>query len=133
MTTTTAPVPAPVRPGRSRAAHVARWAVRALLAAQFALGGVLKLVADPQMVAMFDDIGAGQGLRLLIGAAEVAGAAGLLVPRLARPAAAGLVLLVVGAAATNVLVLQTSPVLPLVLGGLAAAVAAGRVRQGDPR
>jgi putative oxidoreductase len=110
------------RPRRARAARITRAAVRLVLAAQFAAAGVLKLVADAQMVAMFDDIGAGQGLRLLVGACEVAGAVGVLVPRLARLAAAGLVALMVGAAVTNVVALHTSPVLPLVLLLLAALV-----------
>lgn len=135
MTTfTTAPATTPVRrSGRTRAAQIGLWAVRILLSAQFVVGGVLKLTADPAMVAMFEAIGAGQQLRLLIGACEVAGAVGLLVPRLARPAATGLVLLMVGAAVTNVVVLQTSPAVPLVLLALAAVVAVRPTRKGSAR
>ncbi len=109
--------------GRARAARIALGAVRVLLAAQFLVGGMLKLTADPTMVAMFTDIGAGQVLRLVIGACEVAGAVGLLVPGLARLAAYGLVLLMIGAAVTNVVALQTSPLVPLILLALAALVA----------
>ena len=124
------PATTPVaRSRRPRAAHIGRWAVRILLSAQFVVGGVLKLTADPAMVAMFDDIGAGQGLRLLVGGCEVAGAVGLLVPRLARLAATGLVGLMVGAAVTNVVALQTSPAVPLVLLALATVVAATRTRK----
>lgn len=125
MTTCTpAPTATPVRrPRRARASRLGLRAVRLLLAAQFAAAGVLKLAAEAQMVAMFDDIGGGPGLRLLVGACEVAGAVGLLVPRLTRLAAAGLVALMVGAVVTNVVVLQTSPVVPLVLLVLAAVVA----------
>ena len=124
-TPTSTPSAAPLvrRSRRSRAAAAAVWAVRLLLAAQFVVGGLLKLTGDPQMVAMFDQVGAGQGLRLLVGACEVAGAVGLLVPRLVRPAAIGLVGLLVGAAVTNVVALHTSPALPLVLLALAAMVA----------
>ena len=63
MTTfTAAPAATSVRhSGRVRAARIGRWAVRVLLAAQFVAGGVFKLTGDPTMVAMFDDIGAGQG------------------------------------------------------------------------
>lgn len=75
------------------------------------------------MVDMFADIGAGQWLRLVVGGLEVAGAVGVLVPRVALPAAAGLALLMVGATLTNLLVLGESPVVTLVLGVLAAAVA----------
>lgn len=131
MTTFTASPAAPrVRPpGRVRGARIGLWAVRFLLAAQFVLGGVLKLTGNPAMVTMFEDIGAGQGLRLLVGICEVAGAVGLLVPRLARLAAAGLVLLMIGAAVTNVVALQTSPAVPLVLLALATVVAVVRTRK----
>jgi putative oxidoreductase len=111
---------------RSRRALVARiglWAIRILLSAQFVVGGVLKLTADASMVGMFDDIGHGQGLRLLVGALEVAGAIGLLISPLVRLAAAGLVMLMAGAVLTNIFALQISPVLPLILGVLAAVVA----------
>ena len=114
------------RTRRSRAAAAAMWAVRLVLVAQFAVGGVLKLAGEPQMVAMFDQIAAGQGLRLLVGVCELAGAAGLLVPRLVRLAGLGLVALLVGAALTNVVTLQTSPALPLVLLALAGLVATRR-------
>jgi putative oxidoreductase len=64
------------------------------------------------MVAMFTAIGAGQWLRYLVGAMEIAGAVGLLVPRLCGLAALGLVGLMVGAAITNVAFLDQSPVVP---------------------
>ena len=83
--------------------------VRIVLSAQSVVGGTLKLTADPAMVVMVDDIGAGQGLRLFVGACEVAGAVGVLIPPLTRLAAAGLAGLMVGAAITNVVVLQISP------------------------
>lgn len=63
------------------------------------------------------------------GVLEVAGAVGLLVPRLAGLAATGLVALMVGAAATNVVVLAVPPTLPLVFGVLAAVVAMTRRAQ----
>ena len=85
------------------------------------------------MVAMFDDIGHGQGLRLLVGVCELAGGIGLLIPRLARLAAVGLVLLMVGAVVTNIFALQISPVLPLMLGVLAAVVAVVGNRKGNRR
>ena len=131
MTTfTAAPARTSVRrTGWARAARVGRWAARLALAAQFVVGGVLKLTADPTMVAMFDQIGAGQGLRLFIGACEVAGAIGLLV----RLAATGLVLLMIGAAVTNVVGLQISPAVPLVLLALATVVAVVPSRKGSGR
>jgi uncharacterized membrane protein YphA (DoxX/SURF4 family) len=133
-TFTAAPATMPVRrTGRARAARIGQWAARIALSVQFVVGGVLKLTADPAMVAMFDQIGAGQGLRLFIGACEVAGAIGLLVPGLVRLAATGLVLLMIGAAVTNVIGLQTSPAVPLVLLVLATVVAVARSRTGGGR
>lgn len=133
FTAPTAPITSTPHTRRTRAARVGLWAAQILLAAQFAAGGVLKLTADPTMVAMFLRLGAGQELRLLVGACEVAGAVGLLVPRLAALAALGLVALLVGAAVTNVVALQTSPVLPLVLLVLAAVVAVTRLRNRSAR
>lgn len=128
-TITTSPATTPARrSGRARAAHIGVWAVRVLLAVQFVMGGVLKLTGDPQMVAMFDDIGGGRWLRLLVGACEVAGGIGVLVPRLARPAAIGLAVLLAGAAVTNVGMLGASPALPLILLAMAVLVA---VRTGE--
>ena len=102
------------------------WLLRIGLGAQFVLGGAAKLAADAQMVTMFEDIGAGQWLRLLVGVLEVAGGIGLLAPRLSRYAAAGLVALMTGAAVTNVVALGTAPTLPLVFGVLAGVLAAVR-------
>lgn len=64
MTTfTAAPAPTPVRrAGWARTARIGLWATRIALSAQFVVGGVLKLSADPAMVAMFEDIGARHGL-----------------------------------------------------------------------
>ena len=118
---------------RTRAAGIGLWTVRILLAAQFTIGGVLKLTAEASMVTMFDRIGAGQGLRLFVGICELAGAIGLLVPRLAWVAAAALVLLMIGAAVTNILALHISPALPLVLGALAALVAVAITRKENAR
>ena len=129
----TTPVRRAVGARAARAARIGLWTTRIALSAQFVVGGVLKLTADPAMVAMFTRLGAGEGLRLFVGACEVAGAIGLLVPRLARLAAIGLVLLMIGAAVTNVVALQTSPAVPLVLLVLAAVVAVGRTRKEDGR
>lgn len=117
MTTTIA------TPARSRSRTAASWVLQVALAFQFASGGALKLLGDARMTAMFAEIGTGQWLRIVVGALEIAGAAGLLIPRLARAAAAGLAALMIGATVTNVAVLGISPALPLVFLLLAAAVA----------
>jgi uncharacterized membrane protein YphA (DoxX/SURF4 family) len=59
---------------------------------------------------MFGQIGAGQWLRYLVGTAELAGAAGLLIPRLAGLAAAGLAADMAGASIINIAVLHSAAV-----------------------
>ena len=118
MTTSTLN-PRPASRGRTVALRVARFA----LAAVFAGAGLAKLGGEPAMVELFDDIGAGAGLRYLVGLLEVAGAVGLLVPRLTGLAALGLAALMAGATVTNVVVLGTSPLLTVALGLVAAGIA----------
>jgi uncharacterized membrane protein YphA (DoxX/SURF4 family) len=78
-----------------------------------------KLSASPEMVAMFEDIGGGAPMRILVGICEMAGAAGLMVPRLWAAAALGLAVLLLGACATNVVFLHENPAFPLVLAAAA--------------
>jgi putative oxidoreductase len=99
------------------------WIPQVALAVATGAGGVFKLTGDPAMVDMFDTIGVGQWFRYLVGVLELAGAVGLLIPRLAAFAAAGLAVLFAGAAITNVAVLDTSPILPLAYLVVAAAIA----------
>lgn len=114
---------------RKRVLNLTLWLFQVLLAFQFAAGGWLKLSGDPAMVDMFAAIGAGQGFRYVVGVLEIAGAVGLLIPRLSGPAALGLVGLMVGASATNVLVLGTAPWLPLAFLLMSVLVAWGRLPQ----
>lgn len=111
---------------RGRPLSITLWLLQLLLAFQFAGGGWLKLSGAPVMVELFDAIGAGQWLRLLVGGLEVAGALGLLVPRLCGLAALGLSALMLGATATNLLILGADPWVALVLLLLNALVAWGR-------
>ena len=106
----------------TRAAMIAAWVLQLLLGLAIAGGGVLKLSGDPAMVEMFDDIGAGQWLRLVIGLLEVAGAVGLIVPRVRALAAFCLLVLLLGATVTNATVLDTSPLVSLVLAVVALAI-----------
>jgi uncharacterized membrane protein len=116
-----------VRPGT-----VALWVLQVVLAASFVGAGLQKLSGSPVMVDMFAQIGAGQWLRYLVGTLEIAGALGLLIPRLCGLAALGLVGLMVGAVITNVFVLGASPVVPLGFLLVAAVIAWFR-RSGLPR
>ncbi|AHH95195.1 DoxX family protein [Kutzneria albida] len=87
-----------------------------------------KLLGQEYAVQMFDQMGFGQWLRYLTGALELAGAIGLLIPRLAGLAALGLVGVMVGATLTQVLVLGAPAMAftPVLFGLLLALVAWGR-------
>ncbi|HZX05748.1 DoxX family protein [Kribbella sp.] len=98
---------------RSRTGSAVLWVVQAVLAAMFVMAAVPKLSGDPVMVDIFDAVGAGQWLRYVVGALELAGAIGLLVPRLCGLAALGLSFLLVGATLTNIVALGASPAIPL--------------------
>ena len=113
-------------PTRRRALSVALWALQGLLALMFAMAGLAKVFGDPAMVQMFAAIGIGQWFRYVVGALELAGAVGVLIPRLSGLAALGLICLMFGAAITNVFVLGTSPLPPLGLLAASALVAWGR-------
>lgn len=108
---------------RRTAGTVLLWALQLALAVVFAGAGLAKLAGDPAMVDMFTEIGTGQWLRFVVGGLELAGAIGLLVPLLAGRAALGLAAVMVGATVTNLVVLDASPALPLVLLLPAAGVA----------
>ncbi|MFD7908503.1 DoxX family protein [Kitasatospora sp. NPDC059747] len=86
-TTTTATA---VKSGRATVRLV--WTLRILLALFFALASALpKLLALPAATTVFDAIGWGHWFMYLTGLVELAGAIGLLVGRLAGPAAAALI------------------------------------------
>lgn len=109
---------------RAKAANVALWVLQVALAAEFIVNaGAGKLLGSEQSVQLFADIGAGQWLRYLTGALEVAGGLGLLVPRLSGLAALGLVGVMGGAAVTDAFIVDDSPVIPLILLIAAAIVA----------
>jgi hypothetical protein len=86
------------------------------------------------MVQEFGLIGAGQGLRYLVGTAELAGAIGLLMPWLAGLAAAGLTADMAGATIINATVLHDTKFGPnvwmtAVLCAVFALLAYGRRQQ----
>jgi putative oxidoreductase len=111
------------RATRRRVLSIALWALQALLTIMFAMAGLAKVFGDPAMVEMFATIGIGQWFRYVVGALEIAGAVGVLVPRLSGLAALGLLCLMAGATLTNLFVLGASPLLPLVLLAVSALVA----------
>ncbi|MGA8115355.1 MAG: DoxX family protein [Actinocatenispora sp.] len=94
------------KPGR--AVNITVWVVQVLLAAFFVFAAMPKLLGDPATVASFHTTGFGEWFRYLTGSCEVAGAVGLLIPRLSGLAAIGLVGLMVGATLTNLFLLPDS-------------------------
>ena len=116
----------------SRWLAVLSWVPRLALALIFAGAGFSKIAGDPAMIELFSDIGIGQGLRYVVGTFEIAGAIGVLVPRLCGLAATGLALLMIGATIVNVAVLGVSPVFTLFLFALAAGTAWLRRHHLDP-
>lgn len=101
----------PTREARARNRTNRRlWAAQFLLAAFFMLAAVPRLAGAHSAAQMFGQIGAGQWLRYLVDTAELAGATGLLIPRLAGLAAAGLAADMAGATIVNAAVLHSPAV-----------------------
>ncbi|MEV6543204.1 DoxX family protein [Streptomyces sp. NPDC051665] len=83
---------------RGRRARIALRALQVLLALFYGLASALpKLIANSAAVESFDKIGWGSGAMYTIGALELAGAVGLLIPVLQSVAATALSALMVGA------------------------------------
>lgn len=113
-----------------RRANTLLWAAQIVLAVFFAFAAVPKLAGAHTAVAMFGQIGAGQWLRYLVGTAELAGAVGLLIPRLAGFAAVGLAADMAGASIINAAVLHSAAVAMTVpLCAMFALIAACRREQ----
>ena len=124
MSSSTMTVPAsPATKRRVRPGSVALWVVQVVLATQFLGAGLMKLAGSQTMVDMFAEIGVGQWFRYLVGALELAGAIGLVVPRWCGPAALGLAGVMAGAIVTNVVVIDESPATPVAFLVIAAAIA----------
>ncbi|MGV9271078.1 DoxX family protein [Kitasatospora sp. NPDC003701] len=83
------------------------WTLRILLALFFALASALpKLLALPAATTVFDAIGVGSWLMYLTGLVELAGAVGLLLRRLAGPAATALIVFLLCAFVTQLTVMH---------------------------
>ena len=106
------------RPSR----RIGAWTLQGIIAAAFLAAGAAKLAGVPYMVELFGQIGLGQWFRVLTGVVEVTGAVALLVPGLGSIGALWLGATMVGAVATHLFVLHTSPVPAIVLGVLNAVV-----------
>lgn len=79
------------------------WSLSGLLALVFLMAGTAKVTGSEQMVQNFQHMGLPLTMMFLIGAAEIAGAIGLLLPSLAPFASLGLTAIMAGAIGTHVL------------------------------
>lgn len=85
-----------------RGLRIAVWVVSGLLTALFLFAGFGKVTSNPQAIEGFAKYGYSDAFRLFIGASELAGAVGLWLPKLAFWAAAGLMVIMLGAIYTHV-------------------------------
>jgi len=114
---------------RGRASLIALWLTQVALAVMFLMAGGSKLAGVPAMVSLFDALGLGQWFRYVTGVIEVTSGIALLVPSAAIFGALLLIPTMLGAIVTNVFVVRSSPVMPLLLLLGAAAVAWARRHQ----
>lgn len=117
--------PAPL----ARGLHRTLWVLQGILGLFFIVASAgPKLLGEANAVQTFEDMGAATWFRYFIGLVELAGGIGLLVPRLAGLAAAGLALLMVGAAVTQAFILHGGALVitPVVLFALFVFLAWGR-------
>lgn len=77
--------------------NIIAWILQALLAAMFIYGGSQKLLNIDGTMTMFGQLGLPGWFGGFIGVAELLGGIGLLVPRTVRPAAMGLIIIMIGA------------------------------------
>jgi uncharacterized membrane protein YphA (DoxX/SURF4 family) len=115
-----------VERGWVSAATVVRWVVVAV----FVGAGSAKLLGMASMVSLFQAIGLGQWLRYAVGICELTGAVLLAMRRTVLPATFLLSGLLIGAAATEMVVLRRLPLKSsaTLLGVLIAAVSSLRLR-----
>ena len=102
------------------------WVLQILVAGMFLFAGSLKRAGAAPMVATFHAIGLGQWFRYVTGAIEVVSAVLLLIPGLAAFGAVLLICTMIGAVLTHLVVLHTSPAIPLVLLVTGLAILWGR-------
>jgi putative oxidoreductase len=113
------------KPGRAVGAML--WVAQVLIAVAFLAASYPKVTLDPMAVEGFATMGFSTVGTLIIGCLEVAGAIGLLVPRLTGLAALGVVALMIGATVATTLTMGVLPALmPAVLGVMGALVAQSR-------
>jgi putative oxidoreductase len=115
----------------SKGKTIALWIVSILLAAMFLFSGGIKLLHPEQVKPMFVKYGYAAWFATFIGTCEALGALGLLIPRLAALAAAGLAIIMAGAVYTHLNHQEYSHgMVPLVLLIMLVGVCFARVQEG---
>jgi putative oxidoreductase len=109
-----------------RAANIALWVLRVITALAILGAGLSTLTGAAQAMVVFDALGAGNWFRYLTGILEVAGALGLLIPRLAGLAALALAALWLVAIATHLFLIGGNPAPAVAFFVLSAGIAWGR-------
>lgn len=109
-----------------RATHFGLWVLQFGAAAMFLMVGYGKLTGNPQMVAVFEQIGFGQWFRYVTGTIEVVSAIFLLIPRAAGLGALALVFTMLGAVATHLFIVGGSFAPAAVLLAVTATIAWAR-------
>ncbi len=113
------------RPGR--AANIVLWIGQFVVALSFVMASIPKVTLDPVIVDGFAMLGFSPAGTLVIGCLEIAGAIGLMIPRLTGLTAICAVALMVGAVVVTVATLPAVlAIYPAVVGVVAALVAYGR-------
>lgn len=114
---------------QSRGVNITLWVLQVVAAATFVFAALPKVTANPQAVAGFAEMGLGTVGMYVIGILEIAGAIGLLIPRLSGLAGLAFIGLMVGAVLTTLLLSGASAVaFPAAVLVLVAIIAWGRRR-----
>ncbi|WP_435164868.1 DoxX family protein [Falsirhodobacter sp. 1013] len=101
---------------RSKAATVALWVLRVLIAAAFLAAGFMKLSGQPMMVAEFDHVGLGQWFRCFTGLMELVGGLAVLIPAVSAYGAMVVLVVDIGAFVALVAVLHMDWIHAVVIG-----------------
>jgi putative oxidoreductase len=102
--------------------QVADWIIRILLALAFLAAGAAKLAGAPPMVAIFEQIGAGQWFRFVTGILEIVGGLLVLVPLTSIWGALLLACVMAGAVFTHCVLIGGNPAPALILLALSGSV-----------
>ncbi|MGH8877371.1 MAG: DoxX family protein [Stackebrandtia sp.] len=111
-----------------RGLNITLWVLQIGLALFFAFGSTPKLFAMQGAPEMFDKIGYGNWFMYFTGVVELAGAIGLVIPRLSSLAASGLAIVMLCATVANIVYLEMPEAAPMtvLLAALFGFIAWGR-------